>query len=344
MRLVAGTVGLALFCFTAATCAAQNHTSPPQSGAASWHDPSPHTVQFVKVDENVRLEVLDWGGPGRPVVLLAGSGNTAHIFDDFAPKLTDSYHAYGITRRGFGLSSHPASGYTDQRLADDVWQVIESLHLTKPILVGHSMSGGELTTLGNQHSDKLAALVYLDAVFDPTDFPSSSPAYMALYEKLPGPMRDHAGPTASDLRSFVAYRQWQLRSGQVASPEADLRNTYDTNADGSVGAYRTPAGVNAAIDKGTIKRDYSNIRVPILAFFPSKGGTPQYEPKNEQERAAIADFDSATAAYVNRWKKALQSAPTTVRIVDVPGANHYIFLSNEADVLREMRAFIRDLP
>jgi len=69
----------------------------------AWQrDPSPHTVQFVTVDKNVRLEVLDWGGSGRPVVLLAGLGNTAHVFDDFAPKLAGAYHVYGITRRGFG--------------------------------------------------------------------------------------------------------------------------------------------------------------------------------------------------------------------------------------------------
>src|SRR5207302_3257566 len=41
---------------------------------ASWRDPSTHTVQFITVDKNVRLEVLDWGGSGRPVVLLAGAG------------------------------------------------------------------------------------------------------------------------------------------------------------------------------------------------------------------------------------------------------------------------------
>jgi len=46
---------------------------------APWHDPSPHTVQFVNVDKDVKLEVLDWGGSGRSLVLLAGSGNTAHV-------------------------------------------------------------------------------------------------------------------------------------------------------------------------------------------------------------------------------------------------------------------------
>src|SRR5271170_2135242 len=80
--------------------------------SAAWRDPSEHSVQFVGVDENVRLEVLDWGGAGRSVVLLAGLGNTAHVFDDFAPKLTSQYHVYGITRRGFGSSSAPDSGYS----------------------------------------------------------------------------------------------------------------------------------------------------------------------------------------------------------------------------------------
>ena len=43
--------------------------------AASWHNPSPHKVQFVTVEKDVKLEVLDWGGSGRSIVLLAGSGN-----------------------------------------------------------------------------------------------------------------------------------------------------------------------------------------------------------------------------------------------------------------------------
>jgi len=63
------------------------------------------------VDKNVRLEVLDWGGSGRPLVLLAGGGDTAHVFDDFAPKLTASFQVYAITRRGFGESGFSPGGY-----------------------------------------------------------------------------------------------------------------------------------------------------------------------------------------------------------------------------------------
>ena len=86
----------------------------------AWRDPSPHTISFVTVDRNVRLEVLDWGGSGWPLVLLTGLGDNAHVFDDCAPKLTPDYHVLGITRRGYGASTIAPSGYDANRLGTDV--------------------------------------------------------------------------------------------------------------------------------------------------------------------------------------------------------------------------------
>ena len=145
--------------------------------SAPWHDPSPHTIQFVTVGENVKLEVLDWGGSGRALVLLAGLGNTAHVFDDFSPKLTSQYHVYGITRRGYGSSSAPASGYSADRLGDDVLAVLDALKSRQAVLVGHSIAGEELSSIGTRRPEHVAGLIYLDA------------AYSYAYYALPGPDR-----------------------------------------------------------------------------------------------------------------------------------------------------------
>ena len=313
--------------------------------ASAWHDSSKHAVQFVTVEDGVRLEVLDWGGTGRPVVLLAGSGNTAHIFDDFAEHLSGACcHVYGITRRGFGASTHTDSGYDQQRLADDVLKVLDALKLVAPVLAGHSMSGEELTTLGDEHSDRLAGLVYLDATADPTDYPGSSAAYMALFNHLPAAMRANGNePDASDLRSFQAFHDFKVRQNGFEYPEAQLRASFDQNPDGSVGSYNTSEKVHNAIGRGALPRDYSRIRVPILALFGTLSINYRYHPKDAQERAAIEEFDAATAVYGERNKKNLLKAKGGVRIVDLPQADHYLFLSNEADVLREMRAFIAGL-
>jgi hypothetical protein len=151
--------------------------------ATAWRDPVAHESRLVTVAADVRLEVLDWGGSWPALVLLAGLGNTAHVFDQFAPKLTDRYRVYGITRRGFGASDMPASGYSPNRLADDVLEVLEALKLDRPVLVGHSVAGQELSAIGARRPDKVAALVYLEAAYphafyDPTQscaLPSAPP-------------------------------------------------------------------------------------------------------------------------------------------------------------------------
>ena len=131
-------------------------------------DSSPHTVQMVSVERGVSLEVLDWGGIGRPLVLLTGMADDAHIFDGFAPKLTAKYHVYGITRRGRGISSYPeakATNYSASRLGEDVLTVIDTLHLNKPVLAGHSIAGEELSYIGSHHPEKVAGLIYMDASY-----------------------------------------------------------------------------------------------------------------------------------------------------------------------------------
>jgi len=92
---------------------------------ATWRDPSPHQVRWITVDSSIRLEVLDWEGSGPPLVLL-GCYWSAHQYDEFAPRLTNQFHVYGITRRGIGASDKPATGYAVQRSVDDLLEVLDS--------------------------------------------------------------------------------------------------------------------------------------------------------------------------------------------------------------------------
>lgn len=58
-------------------------------------------------------------------------------------------------------------------------------------------------------------------------------------------------------------------------------------------------------------------------------------------RAAAERTDETwTKAQVIAFEKGLPSA----RVVRIPNANHFIFQSNEADVLREIRAFVGGVP
>jgi non-heme chloroperoxidase len=135
------------------------------SKAAAWHDPSPHRIRFVTVEPEVKIETLDWGGSGRPLLLIAGAGGTAHAFDDFALLLKPHFHVYGVTRRGYGDSSKTKEGYDADRLGDDVVAVIRTLNIHKPILMGHSFGGQEVSDVATRYPTLIAGAIYLDAIY-----------------------------------------------------------------------------------------------------------------------------------------------------------------------------------
>ena len=312
-------------------------------------DPAKHEVRYVTVDQGVRLEVLDFGGSGPPLVLLAGSGNTAHVFDAFAPKLLDCCHVYAVTRRGYGASSRPPSGYGDQRLADDVFQVIEKERIVRPVLVGHSMAGGELTTIGRQHSDRISGLVYLDALGDLEDDPPADKEWAELQQKLPPGLNPAKTCAPADRSTFAAYRQSQACEMGFALPESEWRQGFES-VDGRVGAYKTPGWVSREIGQGQVfRRDYSDIRVPVLALMNGALTSEEiltataYTPKNEDERLAIDRFMARSRIVFGRWTDKLKRHVPDARVIYFPNAGHYLFITREADVLREIRGLVAAL-
>jgi hypothetical protein len=70
-----------------------------------------YKARFVSVEPDVKLEVLDWGGTGRPLVFLAGLGLDAHEFETFVPKFSASYHVCDYPPGLWGIKrSHPRQG------------------------------------------------------------------------------------------------------------------------------------------------------------------------------------------------------------------------------------------
>jgi non-heme chloroperoxidase len=309
--------------------------------SASWRDPSPHSTQFVTVDKNVRLEVLDWGGSGRPVVLLAGGGNTAHVFDEFAPKLTANFHVYGITRRGFGASGYSASDSGADRLGADVVAVIDALKLNRPVLVGHSIAGAELSSVATSYPDRIAGLVYLEAGY-PYAFDNGKGPSMNEFREIGG--LQAPSPAGSDLASFSVLQNWDAQTYGFRTPEAELRQTWDSTAEGRVAAPRDPPGAQVFMTIMMSAKRYTEIRAPALVIFalPHVPETWIDSATDPAVREAAKAYFTKIDALTERQAKTFEDGVPTARMVRLRGA-HYIFLSNQTEVLREMRAFLAGL-
>lgn len=308
---------------------------------AKTTDSSPHTVQFVTVDKDVKLEVLDWGGTGRPLIFLAGLGNDAHVFDNFAPKFTPKYHVYGITRRGFGASSAPVPAnrnYSADRLGDDVLAVIDKLELNRPVLVGHSRAGEELSSIGSRYPDKVAGLIYLDAGY----------SYAYYSASLGNPLID-AKELKKQLDLFLTGGIQDTESlHELQKDAAQMNEDLETlEKQMALGPPRPPKPPNApppppifvALSVGQQK--YTEIHVPILAIFadPHDFGS-MFKNDPVARAAAVANDLASTTAQA----KAFQAGIPSAHVILLPNASHYVFKSNEAEVIRDMNAFLSKLP
>jgi len=313
-----------------------------QQPAAPGKDSSPHTVQFVAVQKDVRLEVLDWGGTGRPLVLLAGLGNDAHIFDKFATTLTASYHVYGITRRGFGASTRPAvegGNYAADRLGDDVLAVMEALKLNRPVLVGHSVAGEELSSVGSRYPEKVAGLVYLDAGYAYAFYNAERGDMIIDHNDLQRKLDELASP-GRPSESTVN----ELLERTLPQFEKDLRNLQKQLAASPAAAAPAPpvtadALVAVAVMRGAQK--YAGVKCPVLAIYavPHNFGPAPKEHAEAFEAMKAADVER-TSAQADAFAKGNPQA----RVVRLANADHYIFRSNEEEVLNAMKEFIATLP
>jgi non-heme chloroperoxidase len=327
------------FGFALSLCSVSSAQSPSAQTSVPPVLPTP-AVQFVKVAEGVNLEVLDWGGTGRPMVFLAGLGNTAHTFDKFVPKITGKYHVYGITRRGFGASSKPAptlENYSADRLGDDVLAVLDALKLDHPVLVGHSLAGEELSSIASRHPERVAGLIYLEAGYGYAFYDHVHGDAIFDFFQLQRLLSEYSSNSVTDpdhftenLSSAVSLLDKDMKESQAQDPDAPLFH-----------APRGPANpIVTAINMGA--KEYSKIPVPVLTIYACPHNF-DFDPELKNNPKLKSALTADNQFYCSRQADAFAAGVPTARIVRIANADHYVFRSNEEQVLREMNAFLATL-
>jgi 3-oxoadipate enol-lactonase len=100
-------------------------------------------------------------GQGPPLVLLAGFGQTSHVWTSVVPRLSSRCTCVLLDNRGVGTGAD-RSPVTLGAMADDVRQVIEGLGGAASVL-GWSMGGAIAQTLALSRPDVVSSLVLLSS-------------------------------------------------------------------------------------------------------------------------------------------------------------------------------------
>jgi pimeloyl-ACP methyl ester carboxylesterase len=117
----------------------------------------------IYVDANgLRLHCRDWGGRGRPIVLLHGLASNARIWDFVARRLRRFARVVAIDQRGHGASDRPEQGYTFDLVTQDLRAALDALHLEAPVIVGHSWGANVAVAFAAAHPALPAGIALVD--------------------------------------------------------------------------------------------------------------------------------------------------------------------------------------
>jgi non-heme chloroperoxidase len=300
----------------------------------AYSQPAFKTV-FVKGFTNNNLEVLDWGGKGTPMIFLAGLGNTPHIFEDFAPKFTNSFHVYGITRRGFGQSERVNIGFSTDTLLQDILKVMDSLHLKKVILIGHSIAGDEISTFAQQFPDKVSAIVFLDAALDHA---GNFDSLLAPYPKQPQPDSNFK-PTLKNIHDF------DFKTHRFKFPDGELTALGKFDENGLFIEDTTISFAFYEVLKYVKPISYKGIQCPSLAIYNNA-------PTAQERFRTYALLDTANKKIADectkRWYQYYQIELERYKkecdgclVKEIQNSHHQIFLCNPMETEIAIRNFLK---
>lgn len=262
-------------------------------------DKSPHKSAFVTAN-GIKMNYLDWGGTGDVVILLAGFGNDAHVFDEIAPSFIDKFHVIGLTRRGFGETDRPAAGYETTTRVEDIRAFMDALNVKRAHLVGHSLAGDEMTQFAAIYPDRVIKMVYLDAAYDRRKF-------FTCTNDMPG------GLPPSHLRVMgeaLNCPGWE----KIVAPDMPTAEMVNVQVQTMRSATK-------------FAPDYKKVKAPSLAIY----GDPDIPQ-------TAGNLDAETTAKLAVWWKEKQTPLTRASIeqfrkemkngqlLEIKGATHYVFV------------------
>ncbi|MGG3739147.1 alpha/beta fold hydrolase [Aeribacillus pallidus] len=175
---------------------------------------------FVTVEPGVNIYVEDINpGGSKTIVFIHGWPLSHKQFEyqfDVLPAL--GYRCIGIDWRGFGNSDKPISGYTYNRLADDIRTIVGTLQLDNFTLLGHSTGGAiAIRYMSRYNGYGVSKLVLIDAAA-PTGF-STETANKLLKETLNDRPKMMQAITDSFFFQYITrpFSDWFFQMGLQAA-------------------------------------------------------------------------------------------------------------------------------
>jgi pimeloyl-ACP methyl ester carboxylesterase len=149
---------------------------------------------------------------------------------------------------------------------------------------------------------------------------------------------------AADSASPAAVQAYLLRAFGMRIPEAQLRAIGRYDAVGRLVANVTPEAIDSLILRGCGHPNSRAVQAPALAIYAVVDSAPQLFPAwatfDTPHRAAGSRFTAVLQAWAAGERARLRRELPAAQVLELHGANHYVFASHPDAVARAMQRFL----
>ena len=275
--------------------------------APTYHD------RFLQTP-GMRLHYLEWGDRRKPTLLLLhGSLQTAHMWDDFARAMANDYHLLALDWRGHGDSDWSTSlAYSGVAFMRDLLALHAAIAPKRFTLIGVSLGGHMAIVYGARHPERLHGLVLIEVGPVVNNAKVVRLRDTAKHQMLLPSFEDFVRREAArnPYRPIEEHRD-RLRWNVRQLPDGQWTWKYD---------YRRVYQMGQPLEKPLFEKldpYVPRIRVPTLIV---RGGRSEFLPM------AVA--------------KQMQKDIGDCSIVNVPNAGHSVPSDNSAGFTKVVRDFL----
>lgn len=132
------------------------------------------------------IQVVDYPGKKGPIIMIHGLTGSHKYMHYYAEKLKGEYRILSVDLRGRGNSAKIGSESTIFKHAEDILELIRTLKLDHPILLGHSM-GAFISSIVASKLNSVKAVILLDGAAQMSEHQRAivQPALGRLSKKYP---------------------------------------------------------------------------------------------------------------------------------------------------------------
>lgn len=294
-----------------------------------------HTLNYKSSGTNELPEYAKYGNGQKSLLLIPGLGFDASVFDDFIKATQPDFTIYVVTLPGFGKTKAPempAAGtsygqHSWSRSAEEgIMKLIEKEKISRPVLVGHFVSGTQIATeIAARYPKRIGGLILIGGAvkfismegdqskdYDVADLIRFTDNYTApvMFKRISKSAWDAGNylPEVYSMDSTTGNKLWEI-SAAVPLPVM-IRYLCEYIAS-DVSTY------------------FNELQCPVLVLRPTFTPGILENPVNNYIRPQ----------FINKWDS-VKSLNGAVRVIDIDKAGVFVWKDAPDKTYSEIKKFV----